>query len=100
MLLTGEPISARRALELGLVNRVVRSGELDATIAKLAGVIVSMSPLVVGTGKRAFYKIEGLGEADAYQAAVPIMTGNAMFADAQEGIAAFLQKRPARWTAK
>ncbi len=100
MLLTGEPISADRALELGLVNRVVPSAELDATIAKLAGVINSMSPLVVRTGKRAFYEIEGLGEADAYQTAVPIMTDNAMFADAQEGIAAFLQKRPARWMGK
>jgi enoyl-CoA hydratase/carnithine racemase len=98
MLLTGEPISAERALELGLVNRVVPSAELDAGVAKFTDVIISMSPLVVRTGKRAYYEIEGLDEAAAYERAVPIMTGNALFNDAQEGISAFLKKRAARWT--
>jgi enoyl-CoA hydratase/carnithine racemase len=98
MLLTGEPISAARALELGLVNRVVPSGELDSAIAKLTGTITSMSPLVIRTGKRAFYAIEGLDEAAAYDVAVPIMTGNAVCDDAREGITAFLQKRAANWT--
>jgi enoyl-CoA hydratase/carnithine racemase len=97
MLLTGEPISAGRALELGLVNRVVPSTLLDATIAKLTGAIAGMSPLVIRTGKRAFYEIEGLDEASAYDRAVPIMTGNALYHDAQEGITAFLQKRAPRW---
>jgi enoyl-CoA hydratase/carnithine racemase len=97
MLLTGEPISAARALELGLVNRVVPQAELDAAIAKLTGTITSMSPLVIRTGKRAFYAIEGLDEASAYDRAVPIMTANALDDDAREGITAFLQKRPARW---
>ena len=98
MLLTGKPVTAERAVELGLVNRVVPSGEMDAVIAHWATVILSISPLVVRTGKRAFYAIEGLDEAAAYDRAVPIMTGNALYADAQEGIAAFLQKRAARWT--
>jgi enoyl-CoA hydratase/carnithine racemase len=98
MLLTGEPVSAARALELGLANRVVPDAELDDAIAKLAGVIMSMSPLVIRTGKRAFYEIEGLNEPSAYERAVPIMTANALCHDAQEGITAFLNKRPARWT--
>jgi enoyl-CoA hydratase/carnithine racemase len=97
MLLTGEPISAGRALELGLVNRVVPASELDAAIAKLTGTIIAMSPLVIRTGKRAFYEIEGLDEASAYDRAVPIMTGNALYDDAREGITAFLQKRAAKW---
>jgi enoyl-CoA hydratase/carnithine racemase len=98
MLLTGAPISARRALELGLVNRVVPAGELDSTIQGLVDTIAVMSPLVVRTGKRAFYEIEGLDEAEAYARAVPIMTGNALCRDAQEGISAFLQKRPPHWS--
>ncbi len=98
MLLTGEPIPAGRALELGLVNRVVPSGEMDAVIAQWTGIVLSMSPLVVRTGKHAFYEIEGLDEAAAYGRAVPIMTSNALYSDAQEGISAFLQKRAARWT--
>jgi enoyl-CoA hydratase/carnithine racemase len=98
MLLTGEPISARRALDIGLVNRVVPAEELDSTIQALADTIAGMSPLVVRTGKRAFYEIEGLDEAEAYARAVPIMTGNALCRDAQEGISAFLQKRPPHWS--
>ncbi len=98
MLLTGAPISARRALELGLVNRVVGMEELDPTIQSLADTIAAMSPMVIRTGKRAFYEIEGLDEPEAYDRAVPIMTENAMFPDAQEGISAFLQKRPPRWS--
>jgi enoyl-CoA hydratase/carnithine racemase len=98
MLLTGEPISAARALELGLVNQVVASDELDAEIAKLTDKISSMSPLIIETGKHAFYAIEGLDEPSAYDRAVPIMTENALFDDAREGITAFLQKRPAKWS--
>jgi enoyl-CoA hydratase/carnithine racemase len=98
MLLTGAPISARRAFELGLVNRVVPAAELDPTIEALADVINAMSPLVIRTGKAAFYAIQGLDESDAYDRAVPIMTENALCHDAQEGITAFLQKRRPEWT--
>ncbi len=98
MLLTGAPISARRAFELGLVNRIVPAAELDPTIEALTGTIIAMSPLVIRTGKRAFYEIQGLDEPDAYDRAVPIMTENALCHDAQEGITAFLQKRPPRWS--
>src|SRR6202035_164613 len=60
MLLTGVPITAHRALELGLVNRVVLSTDLDQTIKGFTDAIASMSPLVIRTGKKAFYAIEGL----------------------------------------
>jgi enoyl-CoA hydratase/carnithine racemase len=98
MLFTGEPITARRAFELGLVNRVVPNLDLDLEIKSLTDIIVSMSPLVVRTGKRAFYEIHGLDEPAAYAKAVPIMTENALFQDAQEGITAFLRKRPPQWS--
>jgi enoyl-CoA hydratase/carnithine racemase len=98
MLLTGAPISARRALELGLVNRVVPADQLDSAVLDLAESIMGMSPSVIRTGKRAFYEIEGLDEPAAYARALPIMTENALHQDAQEGISAFLQKRPPRWS--
>ena len=97
MLLTGAPISARRALELGLVNRVVPAGELDTTIKTLTDAISSMSSHVIGLGKRAFYELHELDEASAYERAVDIMVGNAVCDDAREGISAFLEKRPPRW---
>ena len=82
------------ALELGLVNRVVARADLDQTIKSFTDTIASMSPLVIRTGKKAFYAIEGQDEAAAYETAVPIMAENALFYDAQEGIDAFLRKRP------
>jgi enoyl-CoA hydratase/carnithine racemase len=100
MLLTGAPISAQRALELGLVNRVVPSGELDAAIKSLADAITAMSPLVIRTGKKAFYETRGLDEREAYEQAVPVMTANALYCDAQEGITAFLQKRSPQWSGR
>jgi enoyl-CoA hydratase/carnithine racemase len=98
MVLTGAPITARRALELGLVNRVVKSAELDAAVGALAESIASMSPLVIRIGKKAFHEIEGLDEPAAYARAVPIMTENAVCHDAQEGMTAFLRKRAPRWS--
>jgi enoyl-CoA hydratase/carnithine racemase len=98
MLLTGEPISASRAGELGLVNRVVSAGELDAATMSMADTILALSPLVIRIGKRAFYEIEGLDERAAYERAIPIITENALCRDAQEGIGAFLQKRPPEWS--
>ena len=53
---------------------------------------------MIRTGKKAFYAIEGLDEAAASDTAVPIMTKNALFHDAQEGIDAFFRKRPPRWS--
>jgi enoyl-CoA hydratase/carnithine racemase len=93
MLLTGKPISARWALELGLVNRVVPAAELDAAVQELADAIVSASPHTVALGKRAFYEQLALDEATAYERAVAVMTDNALSPDAQEGMSAFLEKR-------
>jgi enoyl-CoA hydratase/carnithine racemase len=100
MLLTGSPITARRAHELGLVNRVVPHSELDAAIQTLTDTLIAMSPLVLRIGKRAFYDLQSLDEAVAYDKAVPIMLHNALCHDAQEGISAFLQKRQPQWQAK
>lgn len=98
MLLTGQPITAQRAYEVGLVNRVVPADQLDAVIAEMTSAIVASSPLVLRIGKQAFYHEQALAESAAYKHAVEVMTHNAMRHDAQEGITAFLQKRPPQWT--
>jgi len=100
MLLTGVPITARRALELGLVNRVVSTLDLDRELKSFTDTIIAMSPLVIRTGKKAFYEIQDLDEPTAYGRAVSIMTENALYSDAQEGITAFLRKRPPQWSGR
>jgi enoyl-CoA hydratase/carnithine racemase len=97
LLLTGEPISARTALEWGLVNRVVPAAELDAEVARFAGLIVARSAGVVAGGKRAFYRQVDQPIAAAYQMTNEPMARQVTQPDAAEGIDAFLGKRPARW---
>ena len=98
MLLTGKPISARRAYDLGLVNRVVAAEELDAAVKEYVEAILAASPLTVRLGKAAFYDQLTFDEATAYDRATEVMTDNAMRHDAQEGIGAFLAKRRPVWT--
>ncbi len=98
MLLTGKPISARRAYELGLVNRVVPADQLDAAVQEYADAVRASSPLTVRLGKAAFYDQLALDEPSAYERATEVMTDNALRHDAQEGMSAFLQKRRPTWT--
>jgi len=97
MLLTGEVIDARTALEWGLVNRVVPPPELDEAVGQLAQAIVRSSPLTVGIGKEAFYAQIDLDEHRAYELTKSVMSLNSLTEDAQEGICAFMEKRPAKW---
>ena len=99
MLLTGIPITAQRALAVGLVNRVVPADQLDASIRELTDAIVGSSAAILSLGKRAFYDQLALDEPSAYERATCLMTENAIQFDAQEGISAFLQKRPPQWKA-
>jgi enoyl-CoA hydratase/carnithine racemase len=97
MLLTGDAIDAGTAAEWGLVNRVVPEGELRAATLALAGRIGDASAYTLKTGKQAFYRQADLPQADAYAFTQLAMTENALAADAQEGICAFLEKRKPRW---
>jgi enoyl-CoA hydratase/carnithine racemase len=97
MLLTGKPISSKRALEVGLVNRVVPAADLDVAVQEYVDAIVASSPMTVRLGKRAFYEQLALDEVTAYERAVGVMTDNAARHDAQEGMQAFLQKRRPEW---
>jgi enoyl-CoA hydratase/carnithine racemase len=97
MLLTGETISAHTAAEWGLVNRVVPAANLRSATWSLAERIAEASPVVVGMGKNAFYRQVELDQAHAYALAGQTMSANAQEPDAQGGITAFFEKRPARW---
>jgi enoyl-CoA hydratase/carnithine racemase len=97
MLMTGKPISAQRAYELGLVNKVVGPDQLDAAVQEYVDTILGSSPLTIRLGKAAFYEQLALNEAAGYDRATSIMTENALFQDAQEGMQAFLQKRRPVW---
>lgn len=97
MLLTGTPIDAETAAAWGLVNRVVAPDELEAATDELAQRIASASSLTVGIGKRAFYRQIDLGIDAAYELCQDVMSENAAAYDAQEGMSAFLEKRPPRW---
>lgn len=97
MLLTGDPIPARRAQEIGLVSRVVAAGsERDAAIA-LAQQIASKSAHTLKVGKTAFYRQAEMDLANAYDYAAGVMTENMLAHDAEEGIRAFFEKREPKW---
>jgi enoyl-CoA hydratase/carnithine racemase len=97
MLLSGNPIDARTAAEWGLVNRVVPDAVLAAETRKLAMQIVEASSLTVAIGKQGFYAQIDLDQRKAYDYTKEVMSLNAMAADAQEGIGAFLEKRKPVW---
>jgi enoyl-CoA hydratase/carnithine racemase len=99
MLLTGRPIDARTACEWGLINRVVPPDRLHDETLELARTIAAASRTVVGIGKAAFYAQIDLDQKAAYAYTKDVMTSNALEADAQEGMGAFLNKRAPRWRA-
>jgi enoyl-CoA hydratase/carnithine racemase len=100
MLLTGEPIDAETAAEWGLVNFTVAADELREATLTLAKRIVEGSAYTLNVGKHAFYAQIDLDQQRAYTLTKEVMTNNAMAADAQEGISAFLEKRAATWSGK
>jgi enoyl-CoA hydratase/carnithine racemase len=97
MLLTGRPIDAATALDWGLVNRVVPADALEDEVATLVEAIARSSPLTVGIGKEAFYAQIELDEHRAYDLTKAVMAMSARTDDAQEGMSAFLEKRPPAW---
>ena len=97
MLLTGEPISAQRALEWGLVNKVVAADALDAETFSLARVIASKPPATVVAGKRGFYQQMDMGLPQAYAHAGQVISSDFAHPEGQEGMNAFIEKRPPDW---
>ena len=100
MLLTGEPIDAKYAKEIGLINDHFPVSELENEVLKLAKKIASKSNLTIKIGKKAFYKQIEMPLYKAYKYTSEVMTKNAMAQDAKEGISAFLEKRNPKWKNK
>jgi enoyl-CoA hydratase/carnithine racemase len=97
MLLTGEPIDGERAVQIGLINKVVAPEILEGETMLLANRIASKPRGTLKTGKEAFYRQLEMPLADAYAYASKVMTENMLDAEACEGIGAFLEKREPRW---
>ena len=93
MLLTGDLVDAHKALEWGLVNRVVTAAELERETQNLARKIAEKPPLTVASGKRAFYEQMELGAAKAYQVASCAISASFAHEEGREGMDAFLEKR-------
>jgi len=100
MLLTGEPIKANYAKEIGLINDYFPKSKLNKEVLKVANIIASKSNLTIKIGKQAFYKQLEMPLRKAYAYASRMMTLNMMTRDAKEGIAAFLEKREPKWKNK
>ena len=100
MLLTGDPINAKYAKEIGFINDYYPISELEEEVLKLARKIASKSNLTIKIGKKAFYKQLEMPISKAYKYTSEVMTKNAMELDAEEGISAFLEKRKPNWKNK
>src|SRR5262249_61876327 len=95
MLLTGEPITAQRACEIGLINRVVPPEALDAEVATLAQLIASKSSCAIANGKQVFYRQLEMPLSEAYQVTGHSLAGAFFSEDGKDGADAFLGKRAA-----
>ena len=93
MLLIGDLVDARKALEWGLVNQVVPAGELDAAVLQMAQKIAEKPPITVATGKRTFYEQMEQGAAKAYELASCAISASFAHDEGRQGMEAFLDKR-------
>ncbi|MBD1148804.1 enoyl-CoA hydratase [Pelagibacterales bacterium SAG-MED30] len=100
MLLTGEPIKANYAKEVGLINDCFSKSKLNSEVFKVAKKIASKSNLTIKIGKQAFYRQLEMPLRKAYEHTSKMMTLNMMAMDAKEGISAFLEKRKPKWKNK
>jgi enoyl-CoA hydratase/carnithine racemase len=100
MILTGEPVSAREAYEMGLVSRVVPRCELAGTVDALARTLAGYSPTALGLGKEAAGMVPDMEYGAALRYLRELITLVALSDDAREGIAAFFEKRPPRFTGR
>jgi enoyl-CoA hydratase/carnithine racemase len=100
MLLTGDPIKAKYAKKIGLINDCFAKSQLDKEVLKVAKIIASKSKLTIKIGKQTFYKQLEMPLKKAYAYTSKMMTKNMMTMDAKEGISAFLEKRKPKWKHK
>jgi enoyl-CoA hydratase/carnithine racemase len=98
MLLTGEMVNPNKAEQIGLINRVSSDDQLTEDTMNMARVIASKSSMTLATGKKAFYQQKEMSLSDAYSYASQVMVDNMLKKDAEEGINAFIEKRPPQWS--
>ncbi len=97
MLLTGQFIDGKTAVEYGLINEVVPVTELDSAVAELAGEVAARPKNAIRLGKRLFYQQLENDLPEAYTLATDAIAGNMMLDEAREGIDAFIEKRKPNW---
>lgn len=98
MLLTGEPISAEEAVELGLANKIVPEAELDKTVETLLGYIAQHSSPVLSMAKKAIYEGLGMGLAESLKHSHNLFLNELYkLEDSQEGLRAIKEKRKPQW---
>jgi enoyl-CoA hydratase/carnithine racemase len=97
LIVTGRELPAREAVEIGLANRAVPRAELAGAVGDVARRLAALSPATLALGKEAFYRALELPYSQALAQLRDLLAIVAQSPDAQEGIAAFLEKRPARW---
>ncbi len=100
LMMTGRRVGAEEADRIGFVTRVVPVDELDAAVDELAATLAAKSPSVMRIGRDSFYSVWGRPMRDALSELHPLLSVTTTFEDAAEGIAAFMEKRPPRWTGR
>jgi enoyl-CoA hydratase len=100
MILSGEPVSAREAYEMGLVSRLVPPGDLESAVSALATTLAGYSPAALGLAKEAASMVPDMEYGAALRYLREMITLVALSDDAREGIAAFFEKRAPRWTGR
>lgn len=98
MLMAGDMLSAKKAANIGLINKAVKDTKLNKVTMDLAAKIASKSTMTLAVGKQAFYEQREMPLAEAYQYASDVMVQNLLKQDAIEGINAFVEKRKPEWT--
>ncbi len=100
LVLTGEQITAREAREIGLVTQVVPRGGLQEAVNALAQKLSGLSPAALGLAKEAAYTIQDMDYGKSLKYLKELITLVGLSDDAREGIAAFFEKRPPRWSGR
>ena len=97
LMATGRRVDADEAARIGFVNRVVPTGDLDASVDELANTLAAKSPLILGWGKRSFYQALEMEPDAALDYLQSMLTLTSLSRDSAEGIAAFVEKRRPQW---